>query len=263
VKDSSKGKPWFIILAYGKHYCHCIFVWAAPLLPPLDAAKGSHLSPALAEVTGSLTVQLFTSANWWNSHSWEAAARAGIHSLSAVWCPGLTAFKSILNSSTQMQLMVPALQIAACISLATLELAVASIYTIATVQKTLFGRGRCAKRRQRNCEKVTYLNKGRAHRHEFLWNPLKILEHGCPTFWLAWATWVKKNCVGPYISPHFKSTAVGRVATHQIRLPSAPSTLTSNISRDGAATASLGNRFQYLTTLWVEKFFLTCNLNVS
>jgi len=37
----------------------------------------------------------------------------------------------------------------------------------------------------------------------------------------------------------FQTPTMGRVATHWIRLPWAPSNLTSNTSRDGASTASL------------------------
>ena len=55
---------------------------------------------------------------------------------------------------------------------------------------------------------------------------------------------------------------MGRVATHQIRLPSSPSNLTLSTSRDGASTVSLGSLCQSLTTLWVKDFFLTSNLNL-
>jgi len=44
-----------------------------------------------------------------------------------------------------------------------------------------------------------------------------------------------------------------RVANHQTRLPRATSSLAFNASRDGASTASLGNLFQCVTTLCVEK----------
>ncbi|KAK4833105.1 LOW QUALITY PROTEIN: hypothetical protein QYF61_027771 [Mycteria americana] len=43
---------------------------------------------------------------------------------------------------------------------------------------------------------------------------------------------------------------------------SAPSNLTSNVSRDGASTTSLGNLFQCLTTLIVKNFFLKSSLNL-
>jgi len=52
-----------------------------------------------------------------------------------------------------------------------------------------------------------------------------------------------------------------RVANHQTRLPSAPSSLALNASRDGASTASLGNLFQCVTTLWVKNFLLISSLN--
>ena len=38
---------------------------------------------------------------------------------------------------------------------------------------------------------------------------------------------------------HFQTPAMGRAATHQIRLPNAPSNLALNPSWDGASTASL------------------------
>jgi len=42
-----------------------------------------------------------------------------------------------------------------------------------------------------------------------------------------------------------------RVTNHQTTLPRATSSLALNASRDGASTASLGNLFQCVTTLWV------------
>ncbi|KAK4814100.1 hypothetical protein QYF61_008195 [Mycteria americana] len=47
-----------------------------------------------------------------------------------------------------------------------------------------------------------------------------------------------------------------------IRLLRAPSNLTSNVSRDGASTTSLGNLFQCLTTLMVKNLFLKSSLNL-
>uniref|UniRef100_A0A669QC17 UBC core domain-containing protein n=1 Tax=Phasianus colchicus TaxID=9054 RepID=A0A669QC17_PHACC len=41
-----------------------------------------------------------------------------------------------------------------------------------------------------------------------------------------------------------------RVTNQQTRLPRATSSLALNACRDGASTASLGNLFQCLTTLW-------------
>ena len=46
----------------------------------------------------------------------------------------------------------------------------------------------------------------------------------------------------------------GRIQLDQVLR--APSNLTLNASRDGAATTSLGNLFQSLTTLTVKTFFL-------
>jgi len=42
----------------------------------------------------------------------------------------------------------------------------------------------------------------------------------------------------------------------------APSNLALNTAREGAATASLGNLFQSLTTLTVKNFFLISHLNL-
>ena len=53
-----------------------------------------------------------------------------------------------------------------------------------------------------------------------------------------------------------------RIANHQTRLPRATSSLALNASRDGASTASLGNLFQCVTTLWVKNFLLISNLNL-
>jgi len=53
-----------------------------------------------------------------------------------------------------------------------------------------------------------------------------------------------------------------RVANQQPRLPRATSSLALNASRDGASTASLGNLFQCVTTLWVKIFLLISNLNL-
>jgi len=55
---------------------------------------------------------------------------------------------------------------------------------------------------------------------------------------------------------------LGRDIFHQTRLLKAPSNLALNIAREGAATASLGNLGQGLTTLMVKNFFLTSNINL-
>jgi len=55
---------------------------------------------------------------------------------------------------------------------------------------------------------------------------------------------------------------VGRDTFHQTRLLKAPSNLALNTSREGAATASLVNLCQGLTTLTVRNFFLIANLNL-
>jgi len=51
--------------------------------------------------------------------------------------------------------------------------------------------------------------------------------------------------------------AMGRDSFHQTRLLTAPSNLALNIAGEGAATASLGNLCQCLTTL-IVKNFLVC-----
>jgi len=56
--------------------------------------------------------------------------------------------------------------------------------------------------------------------------------------------------------------AVSRDIFNQIKLLRAPSSLTLNISRDGASTASLGSPFQCFTTLTVKNFFLILRRNL-
>ena len=48
----------------------------------------------------------------------------------------------------------------------------------------------------------------------------------------------------------------------QIRVLRALSSLTLNVSRDGASTTSLGNLFQGFTTLMVKNFLLISSLNL-
>jgi len=55
---------------------------------------------------------------------------------------------------------------------------------------------------------------------------------------------------------------MGQDTFHQTRLLKAPSNVSLNPSRERAATASLDNLFQHLTTLIVNNFFLRSNLNV-
>ena len=55
---------------------------------------------------------------------------------------------------------------------------------------------------------------------------------------------------------------MGRDTFHQTRLLQAPSILALDTAREGAATASLGNLCQCLTTLTVKNFFLISNLNL-
>ena len=50
---------------------------------------------------------------------------------------------------------------------------------------------------------------------------------------------------------------MNRVTNSWIRLFWAPYSLNSNVSRDGVSTTSIGNLFQYLTTLVVEVFLIS------
>jgi len=56
---------------------------------------------------------------------------------------------------------------------------------------------------------------------------------------------------GPYRSSSFNPPAMGRDLFHQSRVLKALSNLVLNAAREGAATASLGNLCQRLTTLRV------------
>ena len=53
-----------------------------------------------------------------------------------------------------------------------------------------------------------------------------------------------------------------RVTNQQTRLPRATSSPALNASRDGASTASLGNLFQCVSTLWLKNFLLISHLNL-
>ena len=70
--------------------------------------------------------------------------------------------------------------------------------------------------------------------------------------------WVEKD----YNDHQFQPPAMCRVTNQQTRLPRATSSLALNAFRDGASTASLGNLFQCVTTLWVKNFLLICILNL-
>jgi len=54
---------------------------------------------------------------------------------------------------------------------------------------------------------------------------------------------------------------MGRDPFHQTRVLQAPSNLALNTAREGAATASLGNLGQGLTTLKGKNFFVISKLN--
>jgi len=60
----------------------------------------------------------------------------------------------------------------------------------------------------------------------------------------------------------FQPPAMGGDPFHQSRLLQAPSNLALNTASEGAATASLGNLRQGLSTLTVKNFFLIQNLNL-
>ena len=55
---------------------------------------------------------------------------------------------------------------------------------------------------------------------------------------------------------------MSRDVLHQTRVLRAPSNLALNTAREGAATASLGNLGQGLTTLMGKNFFPISNLNL-
>jgi len=71
--------------------------------------------------------------------------------------------------------------------------------------------------------------------------------------------WVGRD---PYRPSNPTPPVVGRDTFHQTRSLRAPSNLALNTAREGAATASLSNLGQGLTTLIVKKFFLVSNLNL-
>ena len=60
----------------------------------------------------------------------------------------------------------------------------------------------------------------------------------------------------------FQPPAMSRDIFHQSMLLRAPSNLAMSTAREGAATASLGNLGQGLTTLTGKDFFLISNLNL-
>jgi len=75
-------------------------------------------------------------------------------------------------------------------------------------------------------------------------------------------SWNGLDWKGPYISSSSNPPAMGRDPFHQTRLLKTPSNLALNTAREGAATASLGNLGQGLTTLVVKNFFLRSNRNL-
>jgi len=69
--------------------------------------------------------------------------------------------------------------------------------------------------------------------------------------------------VGRDLKDHLVPTpAMSRDIFHQPRVLRAPSNLALNSAREGAATASLGNLGQGLTTLMGKNFFLISHLNL-
>ncbi|PKU29536.1 zinc finger ccch domain-containing protein 11a [Limosa lapponica baueri] len=60
----------------------------------------------------------------------------------------------------------------------------------------------------------------------------------------------------------FQPPALGRDTSHHTRVVKAPSNLALNPSRDGAATASLGNLGQGLTTLTAKNLYPRSHLNL-
>ena len=72
---------------------------------------------------------------------------------------------------------------------------------------------------------------------------------------MAWVA--KEHSAHPVPTPCYV-----QVTNQQPRLPRATSSLALNACRDGASTASLGNLFQCISTLWVKNFLLIDNLNL-
>jgi len=68
---------------------------------------------------------------------------------------------------------------------------------------------------------------------------------------------------GSYGSCSSHPPAMGSGPFHQTWVLKAPSNLTLNTTREGAATPSLGNLVQGLTTLRGKNFFLLSNLNLA
>jgi len=56
---------------------------------------------------------------------------------------------------------------------------------------------------------------------------------------------------------------MGKDTSYWTKLFKAPSNMDLNTSREGAATAALGNLLQGLTSFIVKNFFLIANLNIS
>ena len=68
--------------------------------------------------------------------------------------------------------------------------------------------------------------------------------------------------VGRDLTDHLVPAPLPWTGTPSTRVLRAPSNLALNTAREGAATASLGNLFQGLTTLMVKNLFLISNLNL-
>jgi len=65
--------------------------------------------------------------------------------------------------------------------------------------------------------------------------------------------WVGRD-LKDHLVPTPPTPGMGNDTFHQTRLLKAPFNLALNCAREGAATASLGNLYQCLTTLTVKKF---------
>ena len=87
-------------------------------------------------------------------------------------------------------------------------------------------------------------------------------KHDCDTRGGHTERWNGSGGKGPLEAIESNPPAVSRDIFNQTRLLRAPSNLAFIVSRDGAATTSLGNLGQGFTTLTVKNFFLISSLNL-
>ena len=106
-----------------------------------------------------------------------------------------------------------------------------------------------------------------AYLHVWTWRSDRPnIAKGIPSFWntvnhriiiIEWFGWE-----GTFEGHPVHPPAMGRDVFNWIRSLRAPSNVALDVPRDGAATTSLGNPCQDLTTLSVKHFFLLSSLNL-